>query len=182
MQHGKKVIAMSTAIIVLTGPESSGKTTLARQLTEYWKAPLVEEVARDYLKRGTSYQQHDLLEIAKLQYRKEQAFLSHFPEKLICDTDLLVMIVWSEVKYGRCDQWIYDTFEKCLKQEAFSRHYYLCDSEIPWQADDLRENPDNRKELFKLYLQKLREYELDYNVVRGDRQERVEQVLNSLAS
>ena len=105
-----------------------------------------------------------------------------FPEKLICDTDLLVMIVWSEVKYGRCDQWIYDTFEKCLKQEAFTRHYYLCDSEIPWQADDLRENPDNRNELFKLYLQKLREYGLDYNVVKGGRQERVEQVLNSLPS
>lgn len=177
--HGIRVIVLSTEILVITGPESSGKTTLARQLSDYWKTPLVPEVARDYLKANKSYQQHDLLEIAKQQHNQEQALLSHLPEKLICDTDLLVIMIWSEVKYGHCDPWIYNTFENSIHQQTSTRYYYLCDSKIPWQADPLRENPDNRDELFSLYLQKLERYELGHSIVKGEPQERLQQALNS---
>ncbi len=173
---------MSTEIIVITGPESSGKTTLASQLAERWRAPLVTEVSREYLKGKVSYQQRDLVEIARQQYGREQALLSGLPEKLICDTDLLVIMIWSEVKYGRCDPWIYKTFENSIEQNNFSRYYCLCDPSIPWQADPLRENPENRDELFSLYLQKLKDYRLDYSIVRGERHERIDQVLNRLGS
>ena len=178
-EHGIRVIEMSTEILVITGPESSGKTTLASQLSAYWKIPLVREVAREYLTGQDSYQQHDLLEIAKLQHKQEQALLSHLPEKIICDTDLLVIMIWSEVKYGCCDPWIVSTFENSIKQQTSTRHYYLCDINIPWEADQLRENPNNRDELFDLYLQKIEEYDLDHSVVRGEPQERLQQVLNS---
>ena len=170
---------MSTEILVTTGPESSGKTTLASQLADYWKTPLVSEVSRDYLKEEGSYQQHDLLEIAKQQHKQEQTVLSHFPERIICDTDLLVIMIWSEVKYGHCDPWIYSTFENSINQRTSSRHYYLCDSNIPWQADPLRQNPLNRDKLFSLYLQKLNEYELEYRIVKGEPRERLQQVLDS---
>ncbi len=63
---------MSTEIIVMTGPESSGKTTLAKQLADCWNVPLVPEIARDYLRGKDSYQQHDLVEIAKQQHQQEQ--------------------------------------------------------------------------------------------------------------
>ena len=168
---------MSTEIIVITGPESSGKTTLATQLADYWKAPLVPEVSRDYLKEKDSYQQDDLLEIAKQQYKQEQAVLSHLPERIVCDTDLLVIMIWSEVKYGQCDPWITTTFENSIKQQSSSRVYYLCDSSIPWQADRLRENPHNRDELFDLYLQKLIEYKLDHSIVKGEPRIRLQQAL-----
>jgi len=170
---------MSTEILVITGPESSGKTTLATQLANYWKTPLVSESSRDYLKEKDSYQQHDLLEIAKLQHKQEQTLLSHLPQRMICDTDLLVIMIWSEVKYGQCDPWIYSTFENSVKQENPNRFYYLCDSNIPWQTDPLRENPHNREELFSLYLQKLKEYELEYKIVKGEPRERLQQVLTS---
>jgi nicotinamide riboside kinase len=173
---------MSTEILVVTGPESSGKTTLATQLADYWKTPLVAEASRGYLKGKDSYQQHDLLEIAKQQHIQEQTVLSHLPERIVCDTDLLVIMIWSEVKYGYCDPWIYSTFENSIKQQTSSRYYYLCDSNIPWQADPLRENPHNRDELFDLYLQKLKEYELDYRIVKGEPRERLLKVLDSLAS
>jgi nicotinamide riboside kinase len=169
---------MSTEILVITGPESSGKTTLATQLANYWKTPLVTEASRDYLKEKDSYQQHDLLEIAKQQHKQEQTVLSYLPEKIICDTDLLVIMIWSEVRYGHCDSWIYSTFENSIKKNSFCRHYYLCDSNIPWQADPLRENPHNRDELFDLYLQKLKKYELDYKIVKGEPQQRLQQVLD----
>lgn len=170
---------MRTEILVITGPESSGKTTLAIQLADHWKTPLVSEVSRDYLKEKDSYQQHDLVEIAKQQHKREQTVLSQLPEKIVCDTDLLVIMIWSEVKYGHCDPWIYSAFENSIKQQTSSRYYYLCDSNIPWQADPLRENPHNRDELFNLYLQKLKEYELDYRIVKGEPRKRLQQVLDS---
>ena len=170
---------MSTEILVITGPESSGKTTLATQLANYWKTPLVTEASRDYLKEKDSYQQHDLLEIAKQQHKQEQTVLSLLPERIICDTDLLVIMIWSEVKYGYCDSWIYSTFENNIKKNNFCRHYYLCDSNIPWQADPRRENPHNRDELFDLYLKKLKEYELNYKIVKGEPRQRLQQVLDS---
>ena len=170
---------MSTEILVITGPESSGKTTLATQLADYWKTPLVAEASRNYLKGKDSYQQRDLLEIAKQQHKQEQTALSLLPERIICDTDLLVIMIWSEVKYGYCDSWIYSTFESNIKKNNFCRHYYLCDSNIPWQADPRRENPHNRDELFDLYLKKLKEYELDYRIVKGKPRQRLQQVLDS---
>ena len=173
---------MQTEVIVITGPESSGKTTLATQLSAHWKSPCVAEVARSYLKDKVSYQKSDLLEIAKQQYDKESNILSKQPNRMVCDTDLLVVMIWSEVKYGDCDPWIYDAFEKCLAEERASRSYYLCDSNIPWQADPLRENPTNRDELFKLYLQKLKEYELSYTIVKGGPEERFNLVLNASES
>ncbi len=170
---------MSTEIIVITGPESSGKTTLANQLSESLGAPLVPEVVRGYLEGKHSYREQDLLEIARQQHEREQALLAGTPRRIVCDTDLLVVMIWSEVKYGRCDAWIYKTFEDSIDRLASLRYYYLCDPQIPWQADPLRENPDNRGELFLLYLQKLREYELNYSIVEGEPGERLEQVLNT---
>ena len=87
--------------IAIIGPESTGKSTLAKELAEYYKTVYVPEVARFYideLKR--SYNQNDLLEIAKLQCDEEDKLLHQANEILICDTNLLVIKIWSEFKYG----------------------------------------------------------------------------------
>ena len=118
IRHGLRVIAMIKEIVVLTGPESCGKTTLARQLADRWEAPLVNEAARDYLKNKDSYQESDLLKIAKLQNAMEQEKAVLSADKLVCDTDLLVILIWSEVKYGRCDSWIRETFENCFNKKT----------------------------------------------------------------
>ena len=175
--HGLRVIAMTNEIVVITGPESCGKTTLARQLADRWKAPLVSEAARDYLQGKDSYEKSDLLEIAKLQYAMEQESAASSPEKLVCDTDLLVILVWSEIKYGSCDPWICETFENCFNQKSLTRHYILCDSKIPWQPDRLRENSHNRDELFAIYLKKLTDYKLSYSIVKGEPHERLQQAI-----
>ena len=180
IRHGLRVIAMIKEIVVVTGPESCGKTTLARQLAARWEAPLVNEAARSYLQNKDSYQESDLLEIAKLQNAMEQKKTVLSAEKLVCDTDLLVILIWSEVKYGSCDPWICETFEKCLNQKPFTRHYVLCDPKIPWQPDRLRENPHNRDELFAFYLKKLTDYKLSYSIVKGEPHERLRQVLERL--
>ena len=174
-----------TTIHVLTGPESSGKTTLASTLANYWSSPLLLEQSRTYLEEkksleekasdtGFDYQQSDILAIAKQHITKEHEALTQHPEQLICDTDLLVLIVWSEVKFGHCEQWILEQFKQQLK--ANSRHYILCDWQIPWEADPLRENPADREQLFRLYQAKLKEYSIDYTAVSGSNMQRFNQV------
>lgn len=168
-----------TQIYILTGPESSGKTTLASTLANYWPAELVAEQARIYLEEKSidstyQYQQADILAIAKQHVAKEQTALQQQPERLICDTDLLVLIVWSEVKFGSCDKWILEQFIQALG--ASSRHYILCDWQIPWEPDPLRESPAEREELFRLYQAKLKDFGIDYTAVSGSNMQRFTQV------
>ena len=177
IRHGVRIIKMIKEIVVVTGPESCGKTTLAKQLADRLEAPLVNEAARDYLQNKDSYQKSDLLKIAKLQSAMEQEKAALSADKLVCDTDLLVILIWSEVKYGRCDPWIRETFENCFNEKSLTRHYILCAPNIPWQKDRLRENPHNRDELFDMYLKKLTDYKLNYSVVSGGRHERLQQTL-----
>ena len=168
---------MNTPIIVITGAECSGKTTLATQLSKRWGRPLVPEIARNYLEKTPNYHRDDLLIIAKLQHEKEREILNQSLNKIICDTDLLVIMIWSEFKYGTCDPWIYNTFEKTLKRDKLDRHYLLCDYKIPWEHDGLRENPNNRGELFNRYTEKLQHYGLAHSLVTGEKKERLEKIL-----
>lgn len=167
----------NTKLFVLTGPESSGKTSLATQLCDSLQAPLVPEASREYLREiKTAYQKHDLLAIAKLQHGLETTLSSRCDDIIICDTDLLVMIIWSEVKYGSCDPWISQTFADSISNYP-PRHYFLCDYHIPWQSDPLRENPGDREQLFSLYLQKCQQYQLSYSLVEGTPQQRLRSAL-----
>ncbi len=149
-------------LIITTGPESSGKTTLANELSSALRAPLVSEVSRDYLNAcyqqqpDYQYQQDDLLQIAKLQHAAEQQLLASKNELLVCDTDLLVIIVWSQVKYGTVDPWIVEAFQNSLRHTQ--RHYLLCDHDIAWQYDPLRENPHDRHVLAERYRANLRDF------------------------
>lgn len=170
-------------LFILTGPESSGKSTLASQLCDCLQAPLVPEISREYLSQKLaensefSYREDDLLAIAKQQNAQEETLLAYQPEIVICDTDLLVIIIWSEVKYGRCEQWVIEAFENSLTTSN-PRHYFLCDWNISWQDDPLRETPNDREHLFELYRQKLTDYKLAYTLIKGDQQQRLRQALS----
>lgn len=174
---------MSTRILVTTGPESSGKTTLARDLSRQLQAPLVLEASRDYLQElharqpGSSYRQQDLLEIARLQWQREQSALAGRPSLLVCDTDLLVIVVWSEVKYGHCEPALQELFAESLR--AAPRHYLLCDHHIPWEPDPLREHPHAREQLHRHYREALARFALPVTQVSGNPQQRVQQALLS---
>ena len=166
-----------THILITTGPESCGKTTLATQLSELLHAPLVDEVAREYLddcyrqNPDFQYQQHDLLAIARLQHAREQQALAQKPEYLICDTDLLVIVVWSEVVFGSCEPEIIELLKHALA--TTQRTYLLCDHHIPWQHDPLRENPLDRDMLFARYLAKLDNMGINFITACGNPQERL---------
>jgi NadR type nicotinamide-nucleotide adenylyltransferase len=165
---------MNSFKIVLTGAESSGKTTLATQLARHFKGTLVLEYARSFFeqKKTTSYVYEDLLKIAKGQIRLEHKKIkTHFESKLcILDTDLLTIKIWSMVKFGKCDDWI-------LKQIETGSYdlYFLCSPEgIAWKADPLRENPQDRNNLFELYQKELIFYDKKFVVLKGNEIERLQ--------
>lgn len=164
--------------VVITGPESAGKTTLAKALSEHLGAPYVEEYARTYL-RGLErpYDADDLLAIAQGQVNTmRQAAIQSKAPYIICDTDLTVMKIWSEVKYGFCHPWI----DKTLR-EAPADLYLLCRPDIPWADDPLRENPKDRPLLFDLYHTLLSSEQWPFACIRGQqKQVRIDQALQAI--
>ena len=160
--------------IVVTGPESSGKTTLAQALVAHYQVPWVEEYARNYIEQlARPYQEADLLRIAQGQTQMEDKAARNHPQLLICDTSLLVIYVWSRYRYGRCHPWI----EQQLARRPVD-HYLLCRPDLPWQPDPQRENPNDRQELFLRYEEALRKE--SYTTVAGQGQARVQVATNAV--
>ena len=159
--------------IVITGPESSGKTTLAASLAEHYQIPRVPEYARDYINQlGRPYQEKDLLIIAQGQVSREDQVIQT-TDLLICDTSLLVIKIWSEYRYGRCHPWILEQ----LGQRPVDL-YLLCSPDIPWEYDPQRENAQDRDILFKQYQQALTDQ--PYVTIQGNRIQRLQQAINAI--
>jgi NadR type nicotinamide-nucleotide adenylyltransferase len=159
--------------IAITGPESTGKSMLAEQLAAHFRTAWVPEYAREYLgSLGRPYGEKDILTIARGQMEREASAQSRAGGYLFCDTDLLVTKIWSDVKYGRCDPWI-------LTQLEVHRYdlYLLCDIDLPWEYDPLREHPDHRQFLFNLYFNELKDRGFPFAVVRGSGNTRTENAI-----
>ncbi|MFK8104777.1 MAG: AAA family ATPase [Saprospiraceae bacterium] len=162
--------------IVLTGPESTGKTSLAKALANHYQAPWVPEYAREYLEAlGRDYLASDLLEIAKGQLALEDTFALQAPAYLFCDTSLVVLKIWSEYKYGQCDPWI-------LTQLATRSYdlYFLCGIDVPWEADPLREHPNERAQLYDQYKSTLQQLALPFVELTGNLEKRLKKAQVSL--
>tara|TARA_B100000780_G_scaffold180354_1_gene126466 strand:- start:216 stop:704 length:489 start_codon:yes stop_codon:yes gene_type:complete len=155
--------------IIMTGPESSGKTTLCRQLSNHFNISFAKEFARSYIDSlERSYIMDDLLVIAREQLESEFNFQ-------ILDTDLITIKIWSEYKYGKCDKWILDQIEK---QKSEKRFYLLCSPDIPWEADNQRKNPNDRKKLFEIYKNELENLKHKYFIVDGEN--RLEKIIKKI--
>lgn len=158
-------IAMQTSSlhIVVTGPESTGKTTLSRRLADHFGGDWVPEYARYYLEElGRPYRREDLLEIAQGQWRWERHALERAATWVFSDTSLLVLKVWSEYRYGTTDDWILEHLRRYPPAG-----YLLCAPDLPWEPDPQRENPHDREVLFDRYRRELEGLGAPYRVVRG---------------
>lgn len=154
--------------IAVTGPESSGKTTLASVLAETCNAPLIREYAREYLTGlNRPYTSEDVELIAREQLRREDE-LAHHP-LVICDTDLLVLRIWFHHKYNQIPRW--------LEEHALANrytHHLLTRPDVPYEPDPLRENPGLGDFFFDLFRGELEAFGLPYTVVEGSLEERLE--------
>ena len=166
--------------IVLIGVESSGKTTLAKVLAEQLQGSYVPEYARMYLDaNGLTYHQADLLAIAKGQIQLYQEAQSKEQDWLLCDTDLLVIKVWSEQVFGSCDEWIIQQI-KLMQPDL----YILCTPDIAWEYDPQRTMPhlEDRLALHKHYKALLEQLACKFITVNGTIENRIQQVTAALSN
>lgn len=150
-------------VVCLTGPESTGKSSIAEQLANALAVPLVPEIAREYLAGRSGYEPADLLAIAHAQLAAEQDALAEGTGLIVCDTDLQVIQVWWEELYGDPDPWLIQALAN-----RSARRYLLAAPDLPWEPDPLRESPLDRERLFQRYRQALREGTFPYAEVRGE--------------
>jgi len=154
--------------ICVTGPECTGKSELSQFLANHYSTCWVQEYARAYLdKLGRPYKENDLIKIAHGQLRMEDEWLQDANRLMICDTNLLTIKIWSNYKFGKCE-------EDILKQLSTRTYdlYLLCYIDIPWEADPQREHPDKREDLWTLHKKEVADSGVPFVEIKGDRESR----------
>ena len=160
--------------IVLYGPESTGKTTLAKALAEAYQTSWVPEFARNYLEEKWNKKREicnleDLIIIAEGQIKNENEALKHARDFVFCDTNILVTKAWSETHFhGYCApeiEYYVETFQY--------EHYFLTDIDVPWEADNLRDRPNNREEMFLYFKRILDKKKVPYHLIKGTHRQRM---------
>ena len=149
--------------IAIVGPECTGKTDLARFLANHYHTNWVPEFARNYINElNRPYEKSDLIKIAEAQLLLEDQLALQANKILICDTNLIVIKIWSEFKYGDCPS---EIIEKMLARK-YDLHL-LTNIDIPWVADPLREHPDKRELLFEIYHAELVKNNINFVEIKG---------------
>jgi len=183
--------------VVVIGPESTGKSILCEKLAAHYNTIWVEEYAREFLlKNGNAYTQKDLLTIAKGQIKNEEKAIQLLSESgssspfgglrgltnnklLFIDTDMYVMKVWSEYVFNACDHFI-------LNQIAERKYdcYLLCEPDIDWVKDELREYPDleTRSKLFHHYKDLMVHQHCDWVSINGNYESRLNKAISHIDS
>ncbi len=172
-------MAEKTLRIVVTGAESTGKSTIAKMLAKKYNGLYIPEYAREYtenLKRP--YQETDLINIANKQIQQLTQNYSSEHQVIFFDTGLEITQVWFEEKYNHCPDFIKDTIPN-LPIDL----YIVCDTDLEWKNDKVRENGGTKREyLLKRYEQILRSNQLFYVKIKGfhkKREKYIEMLLNS---
>jgi NadR type nicotinamide-nucleotide adenylyltransferase len=170
---------MSKRILIL-GPESTGKSTLAEKLALHYAEPWVPEVAREYLEKlDRPYTYEDLLQIGKQQMNLEDELALTATRFLFCDTDLRVIQVWSQHRYGKVDPGVLEEITRRTYDLVF-----LCVPDLPWQEDPLREHPEleMRQQFFDVYQQLTLASGFPWVLISGDSAERLSTAIQAVES
>ena len=157
--------------IVFTGPESSGKTTITKLAADSFKTVWLPEYSRTYLNRlDRPYKAADLVKIAEGQLLAQQVFEKKYAQHsfLFYDTSLLVIKVWSMFKYG-----FYNFKLEQLLRQNLPDAFFLCDWQIPWEFDPLRETPNDRGELYEIYKKEIMALNVPFIELKGAKNERL---------
>lgn len=163
--------------VVLFGPESTGKSTLAQQLAEHYNTVFVPEYSRIYAEMQSlcnkPLTKDDVLDIAYGQLKLETELIAKANRILFCDTDLLETKVYSEMYYdGYCPSQL----EEFASRETCDL-YLLTSIDMPWVPDNIRDKPRGREQQFNIFEAALKRYRKDYEVIEGTEDERFQNAI-----
>jgi NadR type nicotinamide-nucleotide adenylyltransferase len=190
MWNGKKEPMLKKIVVI--GPESTGKSMLSQQLAEHYGTSWVPEYAREYLlKHGMKYSYDDLLTIAKGQIALEDSVSQLAPDNyrdgsrqlanplLFVDTDMYVMKVWCEFVFGKCHRYILDQ----IVERKYDL-YLLCNIDLVWIKDELREYPDleSRQRLYLMYKDIMVNQDVPWADISGNYEERLQRAIKAVDS
>jgi NadR type nicotinamide-nucleotide adenylyltransferase len=171
--------------IVLFGPESTGKTTLAKELSRFYDVPWVPEYAREYLQNKWDLTREvcapeDLVPIAIGQIRLENQAIIEAENQgkrlIICDTDLLETLVYSEVYYNG---WVDERLSRAVKEQQYDL-YLLTGIDVPWVADDLRDKPLERESMYEFFKAALLQNNRNFIPLTGTQTTRLEAAVQAI--
>lgn len=161
--------------IILTGAESTGKSSLAKQLALFYHTVYMPEYARTYIENlNRDYNYEDLVHIAKMQIQFEQVFLFKANKFLFIDTGLIITKVWFQEVFHKYPSWLDEAIFKSLPNL-----YLVCDIDLPWKEDRVRENGtlEKRKYLMDRYIGEIKKYPVKYEIVSGQENARFQNAL-----
>ncbi len=167
---------MGPTTVVITGPESSGKSELCQLLSDALDCTWVPEFARAYLEEnGPSYNEHILETIYHGHLREQKRVRLQHKGLVIFDTDSINFKVWSQRVFRKTNPKI----ERGIQDE--NNHLYLiCYPDLDWEPDKLRENPNDREEIFEDHLHLITELDRPFEIVKGEKEERLKNALAAL--
>jgi NadR type nicotinamide-nucleotide adenylyltransferase len=163
--------------IAVTGPESTGKTTLAMQLADLFNGQYIAEFAREYVEKLPAHYTFDDVEaIAKTQVEQYLATKNSSAEIFFFDTWLIITKVWFKWVFGRTPEWLDDQIRACPIDL-----FLLCRPDLPWEADAVRENGgENRIRLFGQYQEELKLYGFNFVEISGSGDERLNKAISAI--
>jgi nicotinamide riboside kinase len=163
--------------VVVTGPESTGKTSLSMMLAAHYGTVWVPEFSREYVAGlGRKYNYNDIEHIAREQVRREMDYISGAKRFIFFDTHLIVTKVWFRVVYGRYPEWIDDAIT-----ESGLDFFLVCNTDIPWIPDPVRENGgEMREKLLEMYMQEITSFGFPWEMVSGKDNSRIQSAINKV--
>lgn len=166
--------------IAILGPESTGKSFLTKNLADYFKGAFVSEMARDYLKEiKLDYTYKDILNIAKLQAEEETKAVEKSKNNsllIFCDTEWITIKIWLDYYNFKVPEWLIEGI-----QNANYIHYLLTDIDIPWRADPLRQNENDRDDIFDTFVSELKFFKKSYSIINGLGYKRLNNAVNIIS-
>ncbi len=162
--------------IVLSGPESTGKSWLAQKLAIHYKTVFIPEFAREYVENlGENYSFTDVEIIARKQIEQLNEFTGKANGIIFIDTWLVITKVWFQEVYGKVPKWLIGSLT-----EIPIDLYLLCNTDIEWEFDPVRENPNNREYLFNIYKKEIEELEKPCHIVIGKDNQRLRNAIKHI--
>jgi nicotinamide riboside kinase len=165
--------------LCLTGPESTGKSTLAAQLADHLRLPLVTEQARVLMTPGATYGEALLRQLCVAQGQAEQGGASPLGQAVL-DTDVLVIAVWWRVRFAPATDAPWPDWLEAALAARSPRYYLLCAPDLPWEPDPLRESQHEREALLDQYRALLELGPYDWHLVTGQGPARMRAALAKL--